>query len=148
MSDIVYWQDRCGRLVRERDALEARLAEAEQQWDDWSARAEMAETAQVRAERERNDALARLADAHAAKTKAEESELACAAELDEVRTRLAECERDAARYRWLRLRLQVTAVHCRDEAVQAMPLDIAEPTGESYAEDVDRAIDAAMGDGT
>lgn len=29
MSDIVYWQDRCGRLVRERDALEARLAEAE-----------------------------------------------------------------------------------------------------------------------
>lgn len=136
------------QAANESSGYAKRLAEAEQQWDDWSARAEMAETAQVRAERERNDALARLADAHAAKTKAEESELACAAELDEVRARLAECERDAARYRWLR------AEHDR--------VDPLARCGWKYRQDrnghqwvdlpnggqLDHMIDAAMGDGT
>jgi hypothetical protein len=52
--------------------------------------------------------------------------------------------RDATRYRWLRHRLPVTAIHCRDGAVEIMPADLGDPTEEAYAVDVDAAIDAAM----
>lgn len=59
--------------------------------------------------------------------------------------RLAEAERDAARYRWIRKRLPITAVHCRGTMIQMMPLDmVTDPSGEHYATDVDAAVDSAM----
>lgn len=52
---------------------------------------------------------------------------------------------DAARYRWLRGRIPVTAIHCREDQIMTFPADqINEPSDESYCADVDAAIDAAM----
>lgn len=67
-----------------------------------------------------------------------------AAELADLKARLAN---DAERYRWVRKRLIVTAVHCREEEVTMFPLDKQADSHEDYCVEVDAAIDAARAAG-
>ena len=67
--------------------------------------------ARLAALREERDAAVSLRKlAHTAKTRAEESEVRCAQELDEARAALAEAQADAERYRWARDRMGYEAV--------------------------------------
>ena len=57
------------------------------------------------------------------------------------------CIKDAERYRWLRCRIPVTAIHCRGAPIRIMPADSVASEHEAYAVEVDAAIDAARGGG-